>query len=272
MFLCDFHTHTYFSFDGDRKASPDAMCRSAIEKGITDLALTDHFEANSNAEGNISPYDAKAAHDEILLAKDKYKDSLNLVYGIELGQGYQYPDEVNKLFKDYKFDFVIGSLHNLRYAPDFCYLDFSEMPYKYAQHLFSRYIDEINETVDAFDCIDTVGHLTYMQRYTALAGINFDFRPYYDRLAAFFDKIIFRDIALEVNVSTLRKGLGFSMPDADILRLYRDRGGKLITVGSDAHSPADLGSCIADGFRLLESIGFDRVMVVKNREKVLCKI
>lgn len=272
MFLCDFHTHSRFSFDGDKSATIEAMCISAIEKGITDLALTDHFEANTHAEGCFPEYDTDAAYEEFCKARDKFRGKINLVYGIELGQGYQYPDEVKKITDKHKFDFVIASLHNLRCAPDFCYLNFAEIPKEYAAHLLDRYINELFETVDSLNQIDTVGHITYMHRYTASYGMDFDFKPFYERLESFFQKIISLDIALELNVSTLWKGLGFPMPSEDILKLYRSCGGKLITVGSDAHSPSNLGRCIKDGFNILKSVGFDRVLIVKDGQKVLRKI
>lgn len=272
MFLCDFHTHSYFSFDGDVNATIDAICLSAIQKGITDLALTDHFEANAQPEGFSSEYDDDSAYLEFCEAREKFKGKLNLVYGIEIGQGYQYPDEVKKLTDKHKFEFVIASLHNLRNAPDFYYLNFEKMPNGYISYLFDRYISELYETIDFLDKADTVGHITYMHRYTAECGIDFDFRPYYEKLESFFKKIIARDIALELNVSTLYKGLGFTMPDREILTLYRSCGGKLITVGSDAHTPDNLGRGISEGFDILQSVGFDRVLTVQDGQKILRKI
>ena len=111
-----------------------------------------------------------------------------------------------------------------------------------------------------------------MQRYIALCGKQYDFTRHFEKLSDFFDKIIKRKIALEVNVSTLSKGLGFAMPDQSILSLYKDCGGKLITLGSDAHSPEGLGNCIQDGFNLIKTVGFDEVCVVRNGKKVQIKI
>ena len=273
MFICDYHTHTCFSFDGYKSSTPDSLCRSAIEKNISDIAITDHFECNFTDGSHYPPYDCNSAYDAICAAREKYSDKINLTYGIEIGQANQCPKEAEKLLKAKNFEFVIASLHNLTNQPDFYYIDFSKLDDNRQIGIwFDQYINELSAIVDTVEQIDTIGHLTYMQRYIALCGKQYDFTRHYEKLSDFFDKIIKRKIALEVNVSTLSKGLGFAMPDKSILLLYKDCGGKLITLGSDAHTPEGLGKCIQDGFNLIRCVGLDEVTVVRNGRKVQIKI
>lgn len=84
--------------------------------------------------------------------------------------------------------------------------------------------------------------------------------------------MISRDIALEVNVSTLWRGLGFSMPTRDFLSLYRDCGGKLVTVGTDSHGVSHIGECVDEGFELLRSVELNDLLVVRNGKKTVIKI
>ena len=84
--------------------------------------------------------------------------------------------------------------------------------------------------------------------------------------------MISRNVALEVNLSTLWKGLGFSMPDTRILSFYHDCGGRLVTVGTDSHSPEHIGECVDEIFPILKSIGLDNILVVRNGEKTIMKI
>ena len=93
-----------------------------------------------------------------------------------------------------------------------------------------------------------------------------------DAAEALFKKMIAKDIALEVNVSTLWKGLGFAMPDKEFLALYKECGGRLITVGTDSHSPEHIGECVDEGFGLLRSVGLNDILVVRNGEKTVIKI
>jgi histidinol-phosphatase (PHP family) len=48
------------------------------------------------------------------------------------------------------------------------------------------------------------------------------------------------NISLEINTSSLRKGLSETMPSKELLTVYEKAGGVNITVGSDAHSTMDL--------------------------------
>ena len=276
MFVCDMHMHSRFSFDAEQDFSPDAVCRAAIEKGITDIAITDHFEANYKTSldemTRTSVYDHETAYAEIMAAKQKYKDKVNLIYGIEIGQANQATSEAVDMLKAHNFEFVIGSIHNLRGMGDFYFMDLSGVPDEQVGSWLSRYFDELCEIVDVMPRVDTIAHITYLIRYLAFAKRQFDVKPYYDKMSHFFGKIIARDIALEVNTSTLWKGLGFSMPDGDILKLYRECGGKLITVGSDSHGPANLAGCVPQAFDILRSCGFDSVLTVRNGQKQLVKI
>ena len=276
MFVCDMHMHSRFSFDAEQDFSPDAVCRAAIEKGITDIAITDHFEANYKTSldemTRTSVYDHETAYAEIMAAKQKYKDKVNLIYGIEIGQANQATSEAVDMLKAHDFEFVIGSIHNLRAMGDFYFMDLSGAPDEQVGSWLSRYFDELCEIVDVMPRVDTIAHITYLIRYLAFAKRQFDVKPYYDKMSHFFGKIIARDIALEVNTSTLWKGLGFSMPDGDILKLYRECGGKLITVGSDSHGPANLAGCVPQAFDILRSCGFDSVLTVRNGQKQLVKI
>lgn len=276
MFKCDYHTHTYFSFDGAKDSSPENLCLAAIERGVTDLAITDHFECNWNTECAYPKFSADKHYEEIMAAKEKFKGKLNLSYGIEIGQYNQVPEEADKLLEKHDFDFIIGSIHNVKGAVDFYYWDFKSifesMQHSYIGHMFERYCNELCEIVDTFDKVDTIAHLTYIYRYCALSGNHYDFMKHADAAEKLFRKMIAKDIALEVNVSTLWKGLGFALPDRDFLSLYRDCGGKLITVGTDSHSPEHIGECVDEGFKLLRDVGLNDIVVVRDGKKTVVKI
>ena len=276
MYLCDMHMHSRFSFDAQQDFSADAVCRAAIEKGISDIAITDHFEANYKTSLDKllvdSIYDHKSAYAEIMEAKQKYKDKLNLIYGIEIGQANQAKDEAISLLQAHDYEFVIGALHSLKGMRDFYFMDLSDVPDEQIGKWLNSYFDELCEIIDVMPRIDTVAHITYIIRYLAFAKRTFDVKPYFDKISQFFNKIIKKDVAIEVNTSTLWKGLGFSMPDADVLKLYRECGGRLITVGSDSHGPENLAGCVPQAFDILKSCGFYHVLTVRNGQKELIKI
>ena len=271
MFLCDYHTHTSFSFDGAPDSTPDALCRRALELGLSDLAITDHCDVNGEAEGIYAPYPTDEAFAAMQAAKEKYSGRMNLLCGIELGNATQYPDRAAAVLAAHPYDFVIGSLHNLRNVPDFCMLKYDMMTDTHLHRLFDRALDETIEMC-AFEGIHTLGHFTYMHRYVTAAGMTFSFAPHMEKIEHLYRTLICRGIALELNVSSLRRGLGIAMPTLELLKFYADCGGKLVTVGSDAHTPADLAKPIRKGYALLGAAGFDSVAVMRDGALTLQKI
>lgn len=275
MFLCDYHIHTNFSFDADKKSTLDAICQSAIDSGLSCIAITDHLEVNYKYEYPEFVYDANGARDEIFAAKEKYKGKLDIAYGIELGQAHHYPEDTKKILLENNFEFVICSLHILRSMKDF-YFYFKENNDKSParlDELYSLCLDEICEYIELFgDRIDTVGHITYMHRYMAESGIYMDFTSHKEKLEALFSLAISKGVAIELNTSTLYKGLGFTMPNKEIMEMYYNLGGRLVTVGSDAHAPENVGRGISEGIGMLKDIGFDSVLTLKDGKKQLMKI
>ena len=81
-----------FSFDGAPDSTPDALCRRALEIGLTDLCITDHCDVNGEAEGIYTHYDADAAWDAMTEVQEKYRGRLYISRGLELGNATQYPE------------------------------------------------------------------------------------------------------------------------------------------------------------------------------------
>ena len=269
MFLCDYHTHTRFSFDGDPAATHDAMCRRALEVGLHDIAFTDHCDVNGEVERLYDfPFDPDGAWNAMMEVKERYKGRLNVVCGIELGNAGQYPEAAKAVLEAHPYEFVIGSLHNLNRVPDFCLMNYESMSAGLIDQLFDRALDETADMI-RFPGITTLGHLTYMHRYVTLAGKKLDFKPYYEKIEAIYRALISLDVALEINVSTIWKGLGISMPTMELLKLYKDCGGRLITIGTDAHAPVNLGKAVRKGYAILETVGFHEVLTVQNGQRVL---
>ena len=95
---------------------------------------------------------------------------------------------------------------------------------------------------------------------------------YEKQIERLFSLIIEKNIALEINTSGLRQSIGETLPGEDLLRKYYDMGGRLITMGSDAHKPEDIGKGIAEGIALAKKIGFTAVSVYKKRKPILIEI
>ncbi len=272
MYICDSHIHSKYSIDGDKSpaGSLESICKAAIEAGLSEITVTDHFDVNSAYDG-IYGYDADSAYEEYLSVKDKYEGKIRFNFGIELGQPCEHPELAEKMLASKPFDFVLGSLHCLKGVPDFFFLKYEAMLEAEYILLWKRYLTELHDLVDS-GYINSLAHITYPYRYIKRAGRELDLTRWYDDIERIFEKIIKKGIALEINTSGYRQGMEGPVPDDGIIRLYQQCGGKLITCGSDAHRCINLGSHIEDEYIKLKGIGFENINVFRNGKAIDIKI
>ena len=107
--LVDLHTHSDHSFDG--KQSCMLLCETAVAKGASCIAITDHCEIDSKTE------DFRALctnqYVETFECKRYFEGQLLVLQGIELGQAIYNIPLANHILDKFNYDFVLGSIHNL---------------------------------------------------------------------------------------------------------------------------------------------------------------
>lgn len=273
MYLADSHTHTKYSFDGpqDKQGEVDSLCEAAIERGLSEIAITDHLDINGVVERIYPDIDCDSIRRDVLAAKEKYAGRLYVCYGIELGQAMEYPTEAREFIEKYQYEFVIGSLHNYPGVPDYSFIDYTQLTDKHIEKLFRSSIDGLCSLCD-FDGLNTIAHFTYMHRYVRLKGRSINFDSFYPEIKAFYKKLIESGKALEINTSTLRSGADMTMPTYELMRLYRECGGELVTCGSDSHGSEFVGCHIKDVYDFLASAGFKYVTVFHDGKPQMNKI
>ena len=260
--LSDCHTHSNFSPDGSDSA--EKMLQRAQEKNLAYFALTDHCECNSYREDEYH-ISVPRAYGEMCRLAGLPQGRTKFLKGIELGQPLQNLPAALEVLSVGEYDVVLGSLHNLATYRDFYFWDSLDLDVDFA---LERYYQEILDMVD-WGRFDVLTHLTYPLRYiVGENGIYVDTDKYLAQTEAVLKKLIAKGIALEVNTSGLRQKIGETMPNRQIVSLYRELGGELITLGSDAHSAADLGKGIESGLDLLKSCGFSSYTVFVKRKPI----
>lgn len=264
MYIHDSHVHTKYSFDGaaDGSGEIDTIIETAIERGVDEISLTDHCDIDNILDGIYPEYPADVIKTEVTRAKEKYAGKIRINYGIELGEAHARPAEARELLDKYGFDFVIGSLHNLRAYPDFYLLKFDSMTDEHIDYCIKRNLDELYELA-GFGGISTLAHITYIQRYLTLSGKSFDHTKYEDSFERLFKRLIETGIALEINTSGLRRN-SITMPGYELLAMYRELGGEFITFGSDAHTARDVALGIEEAANELRRMGFRYQTVVRG--------
>lgn len=273
MYLSDTHTHSYHSFDGAPNASVDTLCKAAIAAGLNELSITDHYECIYMLEDFYDMLDFDARERDILAAKEKYAHSLMVTYGLEIGQPSFAPEEAVKVINSRRFDFVIGSLHTAPGIRDIYYENLNNYTNKQLIFLWNQYLKELEKHI-GFGSFDTVGHITYPWRYIVRSGRQeaLNISDYKDSFEKLFKMAIDKGIAIECNTSGFRQGLDAPMPDFELLKLYHDMGGELLTIGSDAHKPEHIGADIKKTTKMLSEIGFKYITVYRERKACMMKI
>ncbi len=263
MIPFDAHVHSHFSYDADPAATLDAVCESAIAKGITHLALTDHYDINAVLDG-IYTYNVSAAKAAVEDAKEKYGNLLTLSWGIELGSATQYPKAADTFLSKHKFETIVGSTHYMTGCDDFAYWDMKNITHEDFSEAFLLYLAELTRMCELGHS-DILAHITYPVRYFIRAGHQFDLSFCRDELANLLNTAIDHGMLLEVNTSGYRQGMGSPLPDATVISLYKDLGGRLISIGSDAHTPADIGANYKETEDLLRSLDMNKIAFIQNR-------
>lgn len=268
--LLDYHLHTHFSADvpDDEGATAFQLCQRAAELGLKEIALTDHYDADNIYIYKTDSIDFNEVAKEALAARELYDGKLKLLLGIELAQAAHAKKESDSLLESLPFDFVLGSVHAVRNSCDFYSVDYENASDEKLRRLFETYLCEMNEMIDLFP-ISSLAHISYPYRYYKAHGKDgvIKFR---EKKGEYFEpilkKIVEKGIALEVNTSGLRQGLGETLPDLELIKRYKELGGELVTVGSDAHYLRDLGSNVADAIEMLKALGFKYITAFKERK------
>jgi histidinol-phosphatase (PHP family) len=235
------------------------MMEGAINNGVSVIAVTDHCDIDCLEDGFYPEYkeiEARAAFDK---AAERYSGSLTAVFGMEFGQPYLREASVRRMIRERDIRFVISSVHNLENVPDFIFMDYSDMPYPLIHDLFRRYIAELCRAA-AFDGAHTLAHIAYPLRYIRRDGKDLDVMRFCEEYRELFRIMTDKGIALELNTSGIRKG-GETIPSEPLLKLYRECGGRLVTCGSDAHAPCDIGCDVINGMKMLAAAGFEYITV-----------
>ena len=280
--LIDCHTHTYFSPDAD--AEPEQMVKRAVELGLEAYAVTDHCECNRwfgidhyNAEPNEhDTYDFGKDFNRslncITKLKDNYNSKINLICGIELGQATHDFEIANKAVQDERLDFIIGSMHELPNRSDFCFIKYENFSDREIDKLLEDYFLELLKLCK-WGKFDVLGHLTYTLRYIeGEYGLKIDLSKYDGIIEECFKTIIQNSKGIEVNASGLRQKYGKPFPEYKYIKLYRDLGGEIISLGSDAHRVSDLGKGIAECSELVKKAGFKYLAYFKKHKRVFIRL
>lgn len=261
--MFDFHMHSRVSYDG--RSSAMEMALAASQKGLKTICFTDHRDYDPLNPGHKLTFDKKDYEDAY--------DALRIP-GLEICKGFEFgllPDNQKTLEKDMKcstFDFVIGSVHFVD-GLDVYYPAFWEN--RTVEDAELRFMEMTLENVKRHNGFDVLGHLTYISKTTA----NPYMRPiplgkYRELTDEIFKILAQKGKGIEINTSGVDR-CGAFLPDESYLRRFKELGGEIVTVGSDAHEAGRVGQYCGEACRIVQDI-FGYVCTFRERKPVFHKI
>lgn len=276
----DYHVHTEFSGDSDYLM--EQVVQDAIALGLDEICFTDHVDYGikrdwDDPEGILYCKGGPGEPESLPLAnvdypryeqrirelQERYAGRIALKFGMEFGVQTHTIPQYQKLFARYPFDFIILSVHQVE-DQEFWTQDFQTG--RTQKEYIERYYAELLALVRQYHDYSVLGHLDLIARYDPAGSYPFEaIKPI---LTEILQTVIADGKGIEVNTSSHRYGLADLTPARDILRLYRELGGRILTIGSDSHKPAHLGAYIDQTKQELRELGFTEFCTFEKMQPV----
>lgn len=266
--IVDLHVHTDNSFDGNHSAT--FFCEKAEVLDLRVVAFTDHcevdqFRADSEYEKRIFQ-----AFFEVSKVRSAFRGKMIVLNGIELGQPAYDIECSEDIIKRYEYDQIIGSVHNLRGGEDFYFME--NLTLSEAEELLKQYFDEIIIMLE-WGNFDVLAHLTYPLRYFySKSNLEIDLSKFNEQIEKILKLTAKKGIALEINTAALRQPLNKLSPEIDIIKRFKEIGGRYLTIGSDAHYAEHLAADIDLAYDAALEAGFECITFFQKRTPMLMKI
>jgi histidinol-phosphatase (PHP family) len=265
MTRIDLHVHTTCSSDGASSAADYA--RRAAALGLAEVGFCEHQDFDSRDRGHLF-LDAGRYEQEVAAART-LEPGTSFRRGIEITYQAGLEREIRTWLAGHAWDYVVAAVHLVDYADGWAIVSERQAVDAYfrdhsQREAYTPYFEELLCAAQS-GLGDVLGHLDLIKRHgTAHYG---PFHPvaFEDEIRAVLRAAVEGGIGLEINTSGLRQSPGEPYPALIVLRWYRELGGEILTVGSDAHHAADLGAGIPAALDLARVAGFRAITTFEER-------
>ncbi|MBI2428276.1 MAG: histidinol-phosphatase HisJ [Ignavibacteriales bacterium] len=264
--LVDYHTHNQLCKHAD--GALEEYVQHAIQLGLNEIGLADHTPMPNDWDIEVRMYEEQFWTDykpTVLALQEKYKNQITVKFAVE-GDFFPGTEKwVEEFNGKNEFDYVIGSVHylgewgfdNPLYVGKFDHVDIDE--------LYISYYDHIKRSAQS-GLFDIVGHCDLVKKFGHRPKKNIE-----EILRATFEVVKESGMAVEINTSGLRKPVKEVYPSEQILKIVSEFGIPL-TLGSDAHTPTDVGRDFDVARELVEKYGNGKISLFSKRVRSEVKI
>jgi histidinol-phosphatase (PHP family) len=250
----DAHLHTDLSPDSD--VPIDAYAGQALERGIDEIAITDHVDF----EPGTPAYAATTFEQRERVVREAAERwgprGVAIRFGVELTYDRRFEADLREHLRRHAYDFVIGSVHVYRTSPYASDRVGAFVAGRSLPAIVAPYFEEV-EAAARSGLFDAVGHLDFVKRYLHPHVMPAQLAAAPELYEPMLRALVDTGTALEVNTSGLRQLAGETYPSAAIVARYRELGGERVVVGSDAHRVNSFAWGLADGYDHVRAAGFE---------------
>lgn len=261
--MFDYHMHSRVSFDGHDRGMDMALAAKAA--GLKEICFTDHLDYDPLGRMGVMAFDT-AAYDAEYDALEV--PGLKLRKGMEFGLTVDNRVQFQKDLRRRHFDFVLGSIH---FVDD---QDVYFPPFWEGKSVFEaerRYLEATLACVRIHDDFDVLAHLTYIGKTTDHhAPRPVPYAEHRELVDEILKTLAAKGKGLELNTSGMDR-CGAFLPTADYFRRFKELGGQIVTVGSDAHTAARVGQYSMEACGILRDI-FGYVCTFEDRKPIFHKL
>ena len=254
---CDYHMHTYYSDDSSTPMK--SQVKRAIELGLDEICFTDHVDYGVKVdcdEPNPKHMAVNVNYPKYFREIDEMRNEfrgIKIKAGLEFGVQTHTINQYERLFERYhdELDFILLSIHQIND------LDLWSGEYQSGrtQDEYNRcYYNELLNVMKNFHDYSVLAHLDLIVRYDRKGIYPFD--KVRDIVNEILRTAIDDHKGIELNTSSRRYKLTDTQPSREILKMYREMGGEIITLGSDAHTPDYVYAYMEEAKNILRDLGY----------------
>lgn len=266
--MYDYHVHSSFSEDCDIEM--ESMIKSAIDMGFKEIAITDHLDLDYPDRNFQFLLDFSAYQKALNQYMKQYAGKIKVVKGIEMGLQKHILSECEQVVDSFEYDFVLASFHGTDQKDLHCGDYFKE---RSPLNCYIDYYTNIYDCLSDYKKYNVIAHINLVDRYAHyIENDNVKLSQYMEIVEGIFKKIIDDGKGIEINTSCGRYQMKKTIPTVEMLKLYKDLNGEIITMGSDAHYKNHIGYDFNYYFDLLKSLGFRYITAFDKMKPAFIKI
>lgn len=280
----DYHVHCAYSDDSEYPM--ESVIQDAIEMGIEELCFTDHvdygikndwdsgkvvyrhaIEHGEEVDLPLANVDYPKYFADIEKLQKKYESQIKIKKGLEFGIQRHTIPQYEALVQKYPMDFVLLSIHQIRDL-EFWTGEYQEG--RSQKEYNDEYYEELLTIVQNFKGYSVLAHMDLIQRYDP-AGF-YPFEENREVITEILKQVIADGKGIEINTSSHRYQLPDLQPSTPILKLYKELGGTIVTLGSDSHKKEHLGAYILETLKVMKDLGFEYYCTYENMKPIYHKL